>query len=88
MSLLNVYIEQNPRRHVILKETSQMRTICTQIGTNLSACLFSIHQILSWGWYIFVDLYGQMYTYVHRTVCAITAKFIITNLYVLRLIYM
>ncbi len=46
---LNVYTRQNPRRHVVLKETSQMRTICTQIGMNLSACLFSLRQILSRG---------------------------------------
>jgi hypothetical protein len=36
---LNVYTRQNPSRHVVLKITSQMRTLCTQIGRDLSACL-------------------------------------------------
>ncbi len=36
---LNVYTGQNPRRHVDLKNTSQMRTICTQFGRNLSVYL-------------------------------------------------
>jgi hypothetical protein len=36
---LNVYTGQNPRRHVVLKNTSQMRTICTQFGRNLSVYL-------------------------------------------------
>ncbi len=37
---LNVYTGQNPRQHVVLKNTSQMRTMCTQTGRNLSACLY------------------------------------------------
>jgi hypothetical protein len=36
---LNVYTRQNPRRYVVLKKTSQMRTICTQTGRNLSVYL-------------------------------------------------
>jgi hypothetical protein len=63
---LNVYTRQNPRRHVVLKETSQMRSICTQIGTNLSACLFYLHQILSRGWFIFVDMYMNICTYIRH----------------------
>ncbi len=37
--LLNAYTVQNPRQHVIIKKNSQMRTICTQIGRNLSVYL-------------------------------------------------
>ncbi len=37
---LTVYTGENPRQHVVLKNTSQMRTMCTQTGLNLSACLY------------------------------------------------
>jgi hypothetical protein len=37
VAALNVYTRQNLRRHGVLKKTSQMRTICTQIGR---FCLF------------------------------------------------
>ncbi len=33
-------ILENPRRHVVPKNTSQMRTIYTHFGRNLSACLY------------------------------------------------
>jgi hypothetical protein len=42
---LNVYTGQNPRWHVVLKKTSQMRIICTQTRRDLSAC-FSKKQSL------------------------------------------
>jgi hypothetical protein len=34
---LNVYTVQNPTRQVVLKNTSQISTTCTQTGRNLSA---------------------------------------------------
>ncbi len=34
-----IYTEQNTRRHVVFKITSQLHTICTQFGRNLSFCL-------------------------------------------------
>ncbi len=56
--VLNVYTVQNPRQRVVLKETSQMRRICTHIGKILSACLYlSISFSLGGGtWDIFVDM--------------------------------
>ncbi len=38
MRTLPEYTVQNPRRHEILKETSQMRTICTDVKK--SVCMF------------------------------------------------
>ncbi len=52
---LNVYTRQNPRRHVVLKNTSQMPTICTQFGRNLSVYL-SLHVSFSPGGGIFLQI--------------------------------
>jgi hypothetical protein len=52
---LSVCTGQNPRRHVVLKNTSQMRTICPQIGRNLSVYL-SLHVSFSPGGGIFLQI--------------------------------
>jgi hypothetical protein len=53
---LTVYTGENPRQHVVLKNTSQMRT--------MSVCLFiPLRQLLSWGWYDSVDMYIYIYMY-------------------------
>jgi hypothetical protein len=55
-SPLNVFTVQNPRRRVVLKKTSQLRTICTHIRRN-PVCLFiSFRQLFSWGLKISVDM--------------------------------
>jgi hypothetical protein len=57
---LNAYTGQNPRRHVVLINSSQMRTI---LYTNWmeSVCLFMpLCQLLSWGWPSFVDFFFHL----------------------------
>ncbi len=56
---LNVYTGQNPRRHVVLKNTSQMRTICTQFGRNLSVYL-SLHVSFFPGGGIFLQIHFSL----------------------------
>ncbi len=53
--LLNVYTGQNPRQRVVIKNTSQMRTTCTQFGRNLSVYL-SLHASFSPGGGIFLQI--------------------------------
>jgi hypothetical protein len=55
---LNVYTVQNPRRRVVLIETSQMRTLCTLIW--MESCLLVYIFVSFYSgvvWYIFVDMY-------------------------------
>jgi hypothetical protein len=53
---LNVYTVQNPRRRVVLKKTSQLRTRCTHFRRNPVCLLISLRQLFSRGWNISVDM--------------------------------
>ncbi len=66
----------------VLKNTSQMRIICTQTGESI--CLFiPLRQLLSWGWHVSVGMYVQCtvhtYIYAQHTVCGLVTKFIFTK---------
>jgi hypothetical protein len=77
----NFYTGQNPRQHVVLQNTSQMCTICTQSGHNRSACftLTSASLLGTWGRYVSVDIYiYSTYIKVHQMVCGLVTRFIIT----------
>ncbi len=63
MDPLNVYTGQNPRRHVVLKNTGQMRTIVHRLeGICLLVYTFASASLLGGGTeYIFADKFFKIW---------------------------
>jgi hypothetical protein len=89
VTALNAYTGQNPRQlHVVLKKTSQRRTICTQTRRDLSACLY-LHVSFSPGGgieYIFVDIFFTKLLIIYQRMCGSVTKFMILKFIITKFI--